>query len=107
MSPSHPPSRTIIAALGIAGVLAAFPAVAVAEVEKLTATSVCEAHELKARAAAPFTPPAGPVDVISMEVRIIEIPLDCTLFEDVDAVHDGNSYAYRIFAANACGEETP
>jgi hypothetical protein len=30
-----------------------------------------------------------------------------TLFEDVDALNDGNSYAYRVFAVNGCGVEAP
>ena len=30
-----------------------------------------------------------------------------TLFEDVDALNDGNFYAYRVFAVNACGVEAP
>jgi hypothetical protein len=30
-----------------------------------------------------------------------------TVFEDVDAVNDGNSYFYKVFSANACGQETP
>ena len=41
------------------------------------------ADELTARVKTPLSLPEGPVDVVSMEVRIIEIPLDCTLFEDI------------------------
>jgi hypothetical protein len=30
-----------------------------------------------------------------------------TLFEDIDALGDGNFYAYRVFAVNGCGVEAP
>ena len=30
-----------------------------------------------------------------------------TLFEDEDAATDAKAYFYRVWAANACGEETP
>jgi subtilisin family serine protease len=30
-----------------------------------------------------------------------------TLFEDVDAANDGNSYFYKVSTVNACGQETP
>ena len=30
-----------------------------------------------------------------------------TLFEDVDALNDGDFHAYRVFAVNACGVEAP
>ena len=32
---------------------------------------------------------------------------DATLFEDVGAAADGDSYYYRVFPANACGQEAP
>jgi len=30
-----------------------------------------------------------------------------TFYEDANAATDGNFYLYRVFAVNACGEETP
>ena len=32
---------------------------------------------------------------------------DDLFFEDVNAVLDGSSYAYRVFPLNACGQEAP